>query len=176
MGSGPIVRHLGVTTVIVTGVTLSMLNLSFSLGKIVMHLGVTNCYWGNLISGSMLNQSFSSGAKVMHLGPWGNLIGAKLIVQWRSLINHSVLVLNRSLNSHAKLQRRYLPPSIVRSLDRGFGNVRSGQLRRCVTELRIHMKLLFFPNRPVALQWYLSDYDVTVAVMWPLSHRECQIL
>ena len=43
-------------------ITLSMLNQLFSLGGIVMHLGVTNCDWGNLISGSILNQSFSSGA------------------------------------------------------------------------------------------------------------------
>ena len=56
----------------------------FSSGAIVMHLGVTNCYyglWGNLISGFILIQSFISGPIVMHLGPWFNLISAKLIVQ-----------------------------------------------------------------------------------------------
>ena len=33
---------------------------------------VSNCYWGNLISGSVVNQLFSSGSIVMHLGPRGN--------------------------------------------------------------------------------------------------------
>ena len=68
-----------------------MLNRLFSLGAIVMHLGVTNCYYGNLISGSILNQSFSSGASNINAswGPgvthcfWGKLIIGKLIVQRR---------------------------------------------------------------------------------------------
>ena len=81
-----------------------MLNQLFSSGAMVMHLEVTksNCYWGNLISGSVLNQTFCSGAIVMQLGPavshcfWGNLIGAKLIVQWRHVTDHSIIKLNRN--------------------------------------------------------------------------------
>ena len=60
--SGPIVMRLQVT--------LPVLSQLFSSGT--LHIGVTNCYWGNFISGSVLNQSFCSGAIVMHLGPWGN--------------------------------------------------------------------------------------------------------
>ena len=60
-----------------------MLNQLFSSLIIVMHLGVTNCYCGNMISGSVLNQSFSSVAIVMNLGVthcyWGNIISAKSI-------------------------------------------------------------------------------------------------
>ena len=71
---GTMVMHLGVIHCYL--VNLPVLNELFSTGAIVMHLVVTNCYWG-----SILNQSFSNGAMIMHLGPWGNLIGAELIVQ-----------------------------------------------------------------------------------------------
>ena len=57
----------------------------------------------------MLNQLFSFGTIVMHLEPCGNLIGAKLIVQWRHLINCSALVLNWSFNCQVLPLRSYLP-------------------------------------------------------------------
>ena len=63
------------TNVTATGATLPVLNQLFSSGAIVLHLGVTNCYWGlwgNMISGSVLNQLVSSGAIVLNLGLWGN--------------------------------------------------------------------------------------------------------
>ena len=96
-----------------------------------MALGVTTCYWGlrlwgNLISGSVLNQSFSSGAIVIHIGAGvthcfrGNLISAKLIVQWMCLIYHSAVVLNRSFNGQAQSPQSCWPCSMVRSLDRFF--------------------------------------------------------
>ena len=60
---------------------------------------------------------------------WGNLIGTKLIVQKRHLINRSAVVLNRSFNGQAQLPQRCSPPSMVQSLDRFFGNVQC--LRNC---------------------------------------------
>ena len=46
-----------------------MLNKLFSSGIIVMHLRVTNFYWGNFINAEVqLSQPFSLGAIVMHLG------------------------------------------------------------------------------------------------------------
>ena len=120
---------------VTTGVTLPVLNQFFSRVATVMHLGETNCYLGlrvNLINGSVLNQSFSSGAIVMHLGPWGNLISAKLILQWRHLSDLSAMVLNGSFNGQAQSPRRCWPCSMVLSLlglwqsfDRFFVNVLS---------------------------------------------------
>ena len=51
------------------GVTLPALNQFFSSGAIVMHLGVTNCYWGlwgNFISGSV--QQWCSSKASLALG------------------------------------------------------------------------------------------------------------
>ena len=129
------------------GVMCLMLNKLFSSCPIVMHLGVTNCDWGNFISGSVLNQSFSSGAIVTHLGPWSN----SLFLGWlnRCYTNCSVEALNRSFNGQAQSPRRCSPPSMVWSLDTFFVNVRSlesEQLHRCPTELQISLKWVFLPN------------------------------
>ena len=97
------------------------------MSAIVMHIWITNCSWCNSISGLVLNQLFSSGAIIMHLGPWGNLIGAKLIVQWRCLIDCStVKLIFRIVVRHLRGMK------FVRSLHRFFVNV------QCVTELWIN--------------------------------------
>ena len=62
-----IVMHLGV--LIVTVVTLPVLNQLFSSGAIVLHLGVTNCYWSNLISCSVLSQSLTEAHSNASWGP-----------------------------------------------------------------------------------------------------------
>ena len=102
---------------------------------IVMHLGVTNCFWGNLISGSVLNQSFSSGSTVMHLGPWGNSWflnheNHSVFVLYQLCLcftNHSTIKLN-----HHRVVHTFQWYGVWRSLDSFFCKcVVSGQLLRC---------------------------------------------
>ena len=51
------------------GVTCSMLNQSFSLGAIVMHLGVTHCYWDNFTTAKPIDYQWHNSNV-----SWGNYL------------------------------------------------------------------------------------------------------